>query len=224
MRTPTTFRNHARLLIGFLICGTGLAIIATDVLTARGPGEEVYVTTAGDSAGSSAPAADTKGGIDRAMELDAVRDILSVRRTQGDLFKGTVFEESRSAAGNPQCESELEFTQVLQDVVRRQHQDNALPTTADTASTTACDSAYRQLIAQENPAVAVDQPLVDGLRHAARLLDEKAEGLDEACEYRRADRLRAIADTLRREARHCATPRIPAPDNHRANRNGPVSR
>lgn len=223
MRTPTAFRNHARLLIGFLICGTGLAIMATDVLTARGPGEEECVTTAGDSTGSSDPA-DTPGGMDRAMELDAVRDILSFRRTQGDLFKGTVFEESRSAAGNPQCESELEFMQVLQDIVRQQHQDNAPPTTADAASTTACDSAYRQLIARENPAMAVDQPLVDGLRHAARLLDEKAEGLDEACEYRRADRLRAIADTLRREARHFATPRIPSPDNHRANRNGPVSR
>lgn len=130
----------------------------------------------------------------------AWRDILEVRREDGDLYRGTVFDELGSPA------TEEEFLEALQAVAARggdKSRRTELPSSLDQRS-----SRIRPIQA-ERPA-STDLELAATLRFTARQLDTKAADLENERQYAAADEYRSLAHRLRTQARTLAPPITPA--------------
>ncbi|MFW6169164.1 MAG: hypothetical protein ACODAD_01655 [Planctomycetota bacterium] len=148
------------------------------------------------NASNSIPAANSPGE----RIPGAWRDILEVRREDGDLYRGTVFDELGSPA------TEEEFLEALQAVAARRGDKSRrtnLPASLDQQS-----SRIRPIEVERS--ASTDLELAATLRLTARQLDTKAADLENERQYAEADEYRSLAHRLRTQARTLAPPIAPA--------------
>lgn len=140
-------------------------------------------------------------------EQAAIRAILELRRRQGGLLDGTGLGQADSASGDAAARSQqedAEFAQVLQQVVATRHEDKGLSPSQEVLSPR--DPSQAGPEPSQPGAPNADAALIDTLRLAARQLDAHAADLEGENRFRDADRLRALSNRLRREARRWVGP------------------
>lgn len=171
---------------------------ALGVLTAPSPLNDASppeTPTAAIQAASRIARHQPQSARDRDTEA-AIRDILEFRQRQGSLLEGTTLEQ---LAGAPPGSSnsdwaDVEFANALRQVAATAAKDEIAETPEDNAVT-------GQPAATQSSGSHTDAQLNEALRTASRLLDSKAHDLESRQQYRKADRLRALARRLRLEAR-----------------------
>ena len=124
----------------------------------------------------------------------ALREILELRREQGDLFRGTLFESLASPAADGEFLEALRAAATKRDAAVRRA----------SATTAASGKLSPGELTPGEPHTGSDSELVQTLRLAARQLDGKAADLEEAQQYSEADQLRALAGDVRQQARRLA--------------------
>ncbi len=158
--------------------------------------------TRGQESESQAP---TSRPADNARQLpldpgqeDAMTEILRIRQRQGNLLAGSIFadlpedpEDGQGVIGDAD-----RFAQALQRVIERQSTAALLGESA----TRRCEAAYARATDQQSSADQ-DSPYCRSLRRSARLLDRRANDLEDQLLFAEADRLRELAHQLRAEAR-----------------------
>ena len=116
----------------------------------------------------------------------AFDEIQSIRRQIGAVLEGTSLQATATSKPSE------DFAATLRQVAGSSATDPEPNDALDRGPTLQGDNA---------PSPFTSESLVPSLRHAARELEAKAETLENVRDYRRADRLRALARRLRREAR-----------------------
>jgi hypothetical protein len=141
-------------------------------------------------AAAPALAQEPRSSPNRASQISqeaALVEMQSIRRQIGGVLEGTSLQVGPTAA-TPNDE----FTNLLREASANVASDWAPIEVQDLGSPFLVDPA---------PAPPVSEGLVPSLRDAARQLEWRAEMFEVGRDYRRADRLRALARRLRREAR-----------------------
>jgi len=135
-------------------------------------------------------------------QKDAMDEILRIRQRQGDLFEGSIFAElNRPSEDSTPADHEADqFAQALQRVMQRHSEVTVIPA-AGASLTERCEAAYTQATAIPDSLEIEDSPFSRALRRSARLLDRRANDLEDQLMYVEADRLRDLATQLRTEAR-----------------------
>ncbi len=119
------------------------------------------------------------------MDEHSLRDIMTLRGEQENLFAGTVFEEMALPADDGA------FLNALRKVAYEAQQDAPQVSSVPQTPT-------------PWPAQLDDLELVEQLRQTSRLLDTRAADSEATADYQRADQLRRLARRLRRQARQLA--------------------
>ena len=122
------------------------------------------------------------------LDPDAVQTILQIRRTNGSLLNGTVFE---STDGNE--ENDRTFAQALNTVMEQGR-------VAQNQAATSSPHAVVPATLNDSP-VFHDAQLIQSLDQSAQLLDAKIHELEVTGRYDAADELRKTAKQMRMTAR-----------------------
>ena len=130
------------------------------------------------------------------QQKDAMDEILRIRQRHGDLLAGSIFAElaeESEASVDPDRESNR-FADALKRVIQ-----SAAP--ASNSLTRQCEADYARATSEEIVGKPAEDAFSRSLRRSARLLDRRANDLENRLLYAEADRLRDLASQLRAEAR-----------------------
>lgn len=136
------------------------------------------------------------------------QEVIGVQDRIGSVVQGSFLESMLSPA------DKAEQRRFLAELAKKSRDESA-PTTQRVSDET--PQEFNSSLPVYNPytqqPIDPTQAAVEQLRDSARNLDQAAADLEDAGKYSTADRLRATAQRLRREAREfAATPETPKPD------------
>ena len=216
------FYRRSVFCVGLLVCAAAWLVVRADGPSTSLPPTPGKPAEAADRAASKvtrsslppgAQEVDSPGSTLSTTEQAVVNEILQIRREQGGLLDGTLLEELSGLGvqtpGSSTDGQEAEFARALRGVAAAASTDPSSKQQV-VAPGSAHASASSSFGGGEDSPISTptDTQVIAQLRLTARWLDSRGADLEDANDYRQADRCRATANQLRRLARDLMGPSI----------------